>query len=392
MAPLLGKPFGAFLQDVAHPVQGFKIVRQRRSAKQAHFGNVGRPLARLATPAFQAFQQRRFFATDVSPGTTSQLELGQGARRHFFEVGQGLRQALATAMVFVAQIDEHFLGAHHLRRNQHTLQEPMRVALQVDPVLEGARLALIEVHSQVARAGLAAHNTPFPTHRETCPAQSAQPRGVQRVQNMVVADFPIDHSRCEFVPALRTIVRQRNGAIHFAVIAKVFLFNRLLNLLRRREIDGILVHHGHRRLSAAAHTRRGYDTYIGAEQLGQARQQIARAGHGAAEAVTHTHRQGCGLLAIFQQVEVVVKTGDLEHFGARQVHLVRQGHQMMAVQAPVGVLQAVQVLDQQVAAMALRRRLTNERAHLGQRGVFRLTAAQLQAHLNRFQDASGLRA
>jgi hypothetical protein len=42
--------------------------------------------------------------------------------------------------------------------------------------------------------------------------------------------------------------------------------------------------------------------------------------------------------------------------------------------------------------MALRRRLTNERAHLGQRGVIGLTAAQMQAHLNRFQDASGLRA
>jgi len=88
----------------------------------------------------------------------------------------------------------------------------------------------------------------------------------------------------------------------------------------------------------------------------------------------------------------MVKTGDLEHLGARQIHLMRQGHQMAAVQAPVGVLQAVQVLDQQVAAMALRRRLTNERAHLGQSGVIGLTAAQMQAHLNRFQDASGLRA
>jgi len=40
----------------------------------------------------------------------------------------------------------------------------------------------------------------------------------------------------------------------------------------------MLVHHGHRRLVAAAHTGRGHDTHVGAEQLRQARQQIARAG------------------------------------------------------------------------------------------------------------------
>ena len=173
---------------------------------------------------------------------------------------------------------------------------------------------------------------------------------------------------------------------------KLLLFNRLLNLLRRREIHGMLVHHGHRRLGATAHTGRGHDTHIGTEQLRQARQQIACTGHGTAEAVTHPYGQGGGLLAIVQQIEVMVETGDLEHLGARKIHLMRQGHQMMAVQAQVSVLQAVQVLDQQVAAVALRRCFPDERAHLGQRGVLRLTATQLQAHLNRFQDASGLRA
>ena len=50
----------------------------------------------------------------------------------------------------------------------------MRVALEVGAVLEGAGLALVDVHGHQARRGLLAHDAPLAAGREAGAAQAAQ--------------------------------------------------------------------------------------------------------------------------------------------------------------------------------------------------------------------------
>ncbi len=76
---------------------------------------------------------------------------------------------------------------------------------------------------------------------------------------------------------------------------------------------------------------------------------------------------------------MVIEAGHLEHLHHRQAHLGGQGHQVALEQAVEGVVERVQVLDQQVAAMALQGRFADEGADLAQRGGLGLTALELPA-------------
>src|SRR5262249_6914650 len=59
-------PVGAFLDDVAYPEQGLKVVDQRRQSEQSDLERVRRLVPRQATLSFQAFQKGGFLAADVS--------------------------------------------------------------------------------------------------------------------------------------------------------------------------------------------------------------------------------------------------------------------------------------------------------------------------------------
>ena len=81
-APVAAKaaePLWAFFNDVAHPVQGFKIVRQRGFAKQTDLGNVGRAHPGLAAFSFNAFNHGGFFTADVGTCAAPQFNQRQFA-------------------------------------------------------------------------------------------------------------------------------------------------------------------------------------------------------------------------------------------------------------------------------------------------------------------------
>ena len=97
----------------------------------------------------------------------------------------------------------------------------------------------------------------------------------------------------------------------------------------------------------------------------QALQQILRAAHFAGQSVAHAHGESRRLLAFAQHFEVVIERRDFEDFRHRHIHLPGQRHQMPVVQAAIGVVELVQVLDQQVAPVRARGR--SSRSHLGHR-------------------------
>ena len=77
-------------------------------------------------------------------------------------------------MVFVAEVDVNGLAAHDLRGNQHAFQKAVWIALKIGPVLEGAGLALVDVHGHQARRRLLAHDAPLAPGRKARAAQPAQ--------------------------------------------------------------------------------------------------------------------------------------------------------------------------------------------------------------------------
>src|SRR6185295_17916270 len=81
-----------------------------------------------------------------------------------------------AAGVFVAQVDIDLAHARAPGGDQHAFEEAMRVALEVPAVLEGARLALVDVHRHQARLGLGGDDLPLAAGRKAGAAQAAQTR------------------------------------------------------------------------------------------------------------------------------------------------------------------------------------------------------------------------
>ena len=108
-------------------------------------------------------------------------------------------------MVFVAQVDVAGLDADHLRGDQQAFEEAVRVALQVGPVLEGAGLALVDVHRHQARRGLAAHDAPLAPGRETRAAQAAQAGVFHGVQDALGVLFAVHQRRRQRIAAVGAV-------------------------------------------------------------------------------------------------------------------------------------------------------------------------------------------
>ena len=75
----------------------------------------------------------------------------QAGRLELWDLAQ---QDLADAGVLVAQIDVDGRGLDRPGGDQRALEEPVRVALEIVAVLEGAGLALVGVDREIARLRL----------------------------------------------------------------------------------------------------------------------------------------------------------------------------------------------------------------------------------------------
>ena len=171
------------------------------------------------------------------------------------------------------------------------------------------------------------------------------------------------------------------AASKYATVASTGVgLQRLQHLRRGRERHGLPVD-GHRgRLLAAADAGRRNHAHVAAldaEQFGQPRQQVLGTGQFAGQAVAHAHGEARCRLVAAHHFEVVVEGRDLVDLGHGNVHFPRQRHQVAVVQAAEGVVELVQVLDEQVAPVALGRRRADQRAHFDERRFLGLAALEL---------------
>jgi hypothetical protein len=92
-------------------------------------------------------------------------------------------------------------------------------------------------------------------------------------------------------------------------------------------------------------------------------EQIIGTGQGARQAIAHPQRQTRCLLPVLQDAKVVVKTRHLIDLRQAHAHDLGQGDQMGFVQSTVGVMQSMQMFDQQVLRVPIQRGLAQNGSH-----------------------------
>ena len=96
------------------------------------------------------------------------------------QLGDFALEDFARGRVFVADVDVDVGRLDDMRADQRAFEEAVRVAVEIEAVLEGAGLALVAVDGHQPRPGFAEHRAPFAPGRETGAAEPAQAGIVER--------------------------------------------------------------------------------------------------------------------------------------------------------------------------------------------------------------------
>ena len=200
-----GEPGRSLFEDLAHPVQRFHVVLERRPAEQANLRDVGRTQARLAALALDRLDHRGLFAADVGACASAQMDRRNRARRIRLQRRDLLLRSLAAAVVLVAKVDIDLRDADRPGRDQRTFEEAVRVAFEVETVLEGAGLALIDVDRHQPGRRLGRDDLPLAARRKARSAEAAQTRVFHRRHDFILRLLAGDAGACELVSACRAI-------------------------------------------------------------------------------------------------------------------------------------------------------------------------------------------
>ena len=112
-----------------------------------------------------------------------------------------------------------------------------------------------------------------------------------------------------------------------------------------------------------ANARCRHHSHVGTARSLQRCAQRLRPSHLTGQRLADAHGQlGRYLIAFLDDVEVVIKRGDLVHLGHGQAHLVRKRDNVRRRDTTVGILDAMQEFDEQVAPS---RRIAKQCLHLG---------------------------
>src|SRR5262249_37601952 len=124
-------------------------------------------------------------AADIGAGAATEMDarLARVARR--LDFGDLAREDLAALRVLVPQIDVDVGGLDRPGTDQHAFEKAIGIGLEIMAILEGAGLALVGIDRHEARPRLVAHKAPFAPGREARAAEPAQPRIIERLDDVV---------------------------------------------------------------------------------------------------------------------------------------------------------------------------------------------------------------
>src|SRR3984957_10152675 len=153
------EPGGAAIDDVRHVRQRLNVVDDGRTSEGADDRGEWRPVARVATLAFERFQQRAFLAADVRAGAFMRPDVHSVAGAHDIladvarraRVGEGHIHAALLHGKFAAHVDVRVMRADRAARDQDSLNNAVRIVFELIAIGEGARLALVAIDADVNR-------------------------------------------------------------------------------------------------------------------------------------------------------------------------------------------------------------------------------------------------
>ena len=246
----------------------------------------------------------------------------------------------------------------------------MGIAFEQMPVLEGAGLALVDVHGQQTRRRLVAQDAPLAAGRETGAAQPPQLAVFQQPDDVlgrihgsaVHLDLPGVHLSQQLVTAPGTVpLVVQTGRQLWPDRAEA---HALRDGADARPRHRVLSDHRNRGLLAAPHAGDALHPNPLPQGRAQPIDQRLRPCHRTGDRVADPYGQ-CRWrgTALLHHVEVVVEGGDLVHLHARHPQFPSQGDQMGRREMAVPVLDPVQVLDQEIPPA---RRIAEQRPDLVQ--------------------------
>ena len=194
-------PLRPALQQFPHPEQRLDVVDQRRHAPKPELIRKRRLLPRQPPLALDALQHRALLAADISPRAPPQMQ-PRPTRRQLRHLAP---EHLDRHRVLVPDIKIDILGLDHRRPDQRPLQEPMRIGVQVVPVLERPRLPLVAIDRHHPRTLLRPDRPPLPPGRKPGAPQPPQPAIIQRLQHRLDRQFPRPQPLQQRIPPARAI-------------------------------------------------------------------------------------------------------------------------------------------------------------------------------------------
>src|SRR6267143_424003 len=341
------EPGRTLLDDLAHPVHRLQVVLERGTVEEADLRDVRRAQARHAALALDRLDHRRLFAADVRPGAAAHVNRRQRARRAVFQPQQFLFQNRTAASIFVPEVDVDLAHARAPGGDQHALEKAVRIALEVPAVLEGSRLALVDVHRHETRLGLRGDDAPLAPRWKAGAAQAAQTGVFHDLGDLFAGAFAGETVGDQLVAAVLLVLRVVE--VFRLAAGELLCFDGGPYRLDGGVPDGVLSHYHAGCDFAAADAGRRNHAHLFSK--GKILEKRLRTGQIARDGVANPHGEWRRRhLAFLHHFEMVVEGRHLVHLGQRQAHFLRQRGEVRSRQVAVAVVDAVQVLDQQVAA------------------------------------------
>ena len=247
--------------------------------------------------------------------------------------------------------------------DQHAFEDTVRVGVEIDPILEGAGLALVRVHGHEARAGLADHRAPFASRGKARASEPAQAAVIEFLEQRLARHLARADALQELVAASR----------HIGVVVHIAGRDMRMGVVRLdRGFDGgaiglvqkIMPDLDGGRLVAKPDARSAHDAHRRTRRAGELGKQLLRPEQCAGQAVANANRQRRQVrLALFDDVEMSVEGRRLENLGKGQLHELGERREMCCRNLAVAILDEMQVLDEEIAAT---RPIPDEGLHLAQ--------------------------
>ena len=185
---------GAAIDDVRHVRERLDVVDDSRASEGADDRGEWRPVARVATLAFERFQQRAFLAADVRARALMRPDVHAVAGAHYVlaDVARGAcvsERRIDAALLhgeFAAQVNVRGMRADRAAGDQDALDDAVRIVFELIAIGEGARLALIAIDADVNRFfRILGNKTPLHSRRKRRAAASAEIRVLDFVDDVV---------------------------------------------------------------------------------------------------------------------------------------------------------------------------------------------------------------